>query len=721
LLASFLIMVREGLEAALIVAILAAYLKKVGRPGLSKYLFTGAGLAALLSLITALLFGEVYSTVGTAFEGVAALVAVIVLTYMVFWMSGNAKNMHILLEQKAETAISSGKLIGLTGLAFLSVFREGIETVLFLFGLRAITTWQSIVSGVILGLILVLVLSILIFRQVYRINLRKFFTYTSAILLVFGAGILGQAVVALQSAGWLPGTITVWDTGWLLSDRGLIGSILRALIGYASAPSLLQITMYLGYLAMFGSLAWSSLDLGKKRSEAATTKAQTAACAACQTEQYTDPFSSFGRDYANPLYKLLRSKWYPNVVITALGVIFLIILVIGLFKLNVGPFNNVGPLRLGPFVTKEDENNLFNFLLWIIWLPLVSIVTLLAGRLWCGNLCPLRLVTDWFRNLADKLFGRPAHTKPYMRVGWLLPAAFILITFFVKNWPIQQIAHYGAIMFIVLIAATAAISFLFQRGTWCRYVCPIGGWLARLARLSFIGVRSNQAACDTCQTKPCIKGTDQAHRCPSFLNPSKLDSNRYCLECWNCVKNCPSEKSGMRVGLRFPGAELQKPYSPDIWESVFVFGILGMYTAVSRQGVILSLSIPWVLSFVAFITASLLVYAMLSWLVAKLGGIPFREALTNIGYIFLPFEFAIALLTFGDDALSFFGIFVPGASLLLGLGFVWSSYLATSIIKNHTTSERRTIMALIPVAIVLMVLLFMWAGWYTSGTIIDLT
>ncbi len=716
MLAAFVVMVREGLEGALIVSILAAYLKKIGRPSLNKYLFLGSGLAVLLSVAAALLLADMYSNVGPAFEGVATLLAVAVLTYMVFWMSGHAKDMRQLLQNKADTAVSSGKLFGLTFLAFISVFREGVETVLFLAGVRASTGWQAIFAGVGLGTALVLALSVIIFRQVYRFDLRKFFSYTSLILLVFGAGLVGQAVVALQAAGWLPGTVTAWNTNWLINEQGLLGSVLRALVGYSGEPSLLQIITYLGYLAMFGSLAWPSLGLG------GTAKSETAATAAapCQSEQYADPFSSCGRDYNFWLYRLLRSRWFPSLPMALMGVIFLALLATALFGIKIGPFTNTGSLQLGPFSTSEDQNSLFNLTLWIIWLPLVSVFTVLTGRLWCGNLCPLRLASDFSRNIADRLFGRPARTKPYMRVGWLLPLMFILITFVVKTYPVQKVARYGAILFLVIFVLASLVSFLFQRGTWCRYVCPIGGWLARLARLSIVGVRPNLSACSTCRSQECLKGTAQAERCPSFLNPSRLDSNRYCLECWNCVKNCPSQKSGMRVGLRLPGSELMQPHSPDIWESVFVFGLLGMYTAASRQGILLP-QVPFLWVFTGLILLALLAYGALSWVVSKLGGMSFREALTNIGYIFLPFEFGAALLTFSDDSLSFFHIFTPAASFLLGLGFVWSSFLAVSILRNHTGNERKTLMALLPVAAALLILLFMWAGWYTSGNVIDLT
>jgi hypothetical protein len=183
---------------------------------------------------------------------------------------------------------------------------------------------------------------------------------------------------------------------------------------------------------------------------------------------------------------------------------------------------------------------------------------LALGRLWCGNVCPLRLVTDAGRSLGDWLRGRSSPTSPYLRMGWVLPRSFILITYFVKSWPIQTEARLGAYMFLTIFALAFLVGAVFRRGTWCRYLCPVGGWLARISRLSAIAVRPNADICAGCVDKPCLAGT-VAGRCPSYLNPSHLDSSRYCLECWVCVRNCPIEKSSMKVGWRLPGAELARP------------------------------------------------------------------------------------------------------------------------------------------------------------------
>jgi len=102
--------------------------------------------------------------------------------------------------------------------------------------------------------------------------------------------------------------------------------------------------------------------------------------------------------------------------------------------------------------------------MWILWLPLLSVGTVLLGRIWCGNFCPLRLVTDVARSLADRLTGVRPPATPYLRLGLLLPIGFILITFLVKWLPVQKVALYGAALFLVLFSLAAAVGFFFRQG-----------------------------------------------------------------------------------------------------------------------------------------------------------------------------------------------------------------------------------------------------------------
>ncbi len=108
-------------------------------------------------------------------------------------------------------------------------------------------------------------------------------------------------------------------------------------------------------------------------------------------------------------------------------------------------------------------------------------------------------------------------------------------------------------------------------------------------------------------------------------------------------------------------------------------------------------------------------------LASRFGGVPFRRALTTFGYIFLPLEFGTAVIAFGDDALEFLGVTQPAAAVLLALGFVWSSVLAVSILRNQTRTPIRAVAAALPVGLLLVSVLFVWLQWYASGVVIDVT
>ena len=180
-----------------------------------------------------------------------------VLTYMIFWMSRNARKIKSELQEKIDVAVTTGYLFGITALAFIAVFREGLETVLFLTAL-AIADPLGTFGGTILGVGSVLLLSLLMVRGIYQMNIQKFFKYTSIVLVVFGAGLLGYGVHEFIEAGWLPAIIEhVWDINPAnpthpLHEKGAIGSILKALIGYDGNPELLRVIVYVGYWVVIG-------------------------------------------------------------------------------------------------------------------------------------------------------------------------------------------------------------------------------------------------------------------------------------------------------------------------------------------------------------------------------------------------------------------------------------------------------------------------------------
>ena len=271
MLASFLITFREGLEAALIIGIIAAYVAKLGRKDLNRYINIGIISALVASLAVAFLFkvvyGELQGTAEQLFEGAAALTAAIVLTYMIFWMAQNSKQIKGEVQEKIDLSISKGQMFGIAALSFVAVFREGVETVLFL-GTLAIQSPADTITGFILGLALVIVLSFIMFKGIYRLDVNRFFRYTSILLILFSAGLVATAVHEFNEAGIIPEIVEhVWDINPPLNpdgsspplhENGLIGGSLKALIGYNGNPSLTEVMAYTGYWIIIGLFVYRS-------------------------------------------------------------------------------------------------------------------------------------------------------------------------------------------------------------------------------------------------------------------------------------------------------------------------------------------------------------------------------------------------------------------------------------------------------------------------------
>ncbi|HUF59216.1 MAG TPA: iron uptake transporter permease EfeU [Actinomycetota bacterium] len=261
--ASFVIALREGIEAALIVSIILAYLKQLGATDRARLVWWGTGLAVLLSVAvgTAIFIAgaEFEGTAEQVFEGLVTLAAVGVLTWMIFWMRRQGARIRSELQEKVDSALVAGGL-ALAGLAFFAVLREGIETALFLFAAAKGTAVEGTavapatqVTGAVLGLVLAVVLGVLLYRGGIRMNLRSFFRVTGMILIVVAAGLFAYSLHELQEAGWLPILEAhAYDLSASLPDDAGAGAILRGLVGYNADPTWLEVVGWLGYLVVIG-------------------------------------------------------------------------------------------------------------------------------------------------------------------------------------------------------------------------------------------------------------------------------------------------------------------------------------------------------------------------------------------------------------------------------------------------------------------------------------
>ena len=251
--ASFLLSLREGLEAALIIGIVLGALRKTGRRDLVPAVWAGTATALLVSLLAgALLFRLGIAFEGRSeqiFEGVTMLLAAGVLTWMILWMNRQAAGLRGELEAGVDHAASGGKR-AMFGLAFLAVVREGVELALFLTATAFNAGGGSTLLGAVIGLVIAVVLGWALFASTLRLDLKRFFQVTSVLLVLFAAGLVAYGVHEFNEAGWIPAVIEhVWDLNPILDEKGTLGSLLKALFGYNGNPSLTEVIAYLAYLA----------------------------------------------------------------------------------------------------------------------------------------------------------------------------------------------------------------------------------------------------------------------------------------------------------------------------------------------------------------------------------------------------------------------------------------------------------------------------------------
>jgi high-affinity iron transporter len=256
MLATLVIFLREGVEASMIVAILLAYLNRIGRREYFRDVFLGVGAALVLATGGGVLIYETIhrydgSRVQTIFETGTYLVAASVLTYMTFWMRKHARSLSKELRARADAALDGRARWGLALLAFQAVGREGLETAVFTLAIIFSTTTAGALSGAVVGLAGSLAIAFVIYRLGHKLNLARFFTVIGVLLMVFAAGLLADSVENLQELGWLPVLdAPMWHSGRVLSESSAFGDVMHSFFGYSDAPTPLQLLIYLAYLAI---------------------------------------------------------------------------------------------------------------------------------------------------------------------------------------------------------------------------------------------------------------------------------------------------------------------------------------------------------------------------------------------------------------------------------------------------------------------------------------
>lgn len=278
---SFIITFRETLEAALIVGIILGYLNKTKQTKHNNIVYIGVGAAIVASIAGAILFnvfaGGFSGRAEKIFEGITMIIGAILLTTMILWMM-RQKQVASELEKRVATEVNDSQKFGLFSLVFVSVLREGIETVIFLEAASFVAVDNNLL-GALIGIIAAIALGYIIVVSTIKVNLKKFFNITGVLLILFAAGLIAHGVHEFQEAQVIPIVAEhVWDINPavstdgsypLLHEKGHIGSIFKGLFGYNGNPNLLEILSYIVYL-VFISIIWRKTNKKEKISSGET-------------------------------------------------------------------------------------------------------------------------------------------------------------------------------------------------------------------------------------------------------------------------------------------------------------------------------------------------------------------------------------------------------------------------------------------------------------------
>ncbi len=271
MISSFIIAIRETLEAALIVGIILSYLVKTKQTKHNNIIYIGVVSGIIISIIGALLFthiaGGFTGRTEKIFEVITMLIGASLLTTMILWMM-KQKHVSSELEHKVATELSEAHKFGLFSLVFIAVLREGIEMVIFLGATSFISTNNTLI-GALAGIITAIFIGYAIFVSSIKINIKMFFNITSILLILFAAGLVAHVVHEFQETKIIPTIVEhIWDINppinpdgsyTILHEKGYIGSILKSLFGYNGDPSLIEVLSYLVYLVLVFVL-WRNIE-----------------------------------------------------------------------------------------------------------------------------------------------------------------------------------------------------------------------------------------------------------------------------------------------------------------------------------------------------------------------------------------------------------------------------------------------------------------------------
>ena len=398
--------------------------------------------------------------------------------------------------------------------------------------------------------------------------------------------------------------------------------------------------------------------------------------------------------------RLFRSRLFPGMLQwLTLGVFVLII-----YQLILGPLS--------------AHDNFGTAMTWVLWWPLIPIIFLAVGRFWCA-VCPFATLND----LVQKFVGHNRPVPKFLKKYgiWIIDAAFIMITWGDHVWGIVESPLGSGILLFMLITGVVVSGAFWERRTWCRYLCFLGGLSGNYARTGMLALRATPEVCAKCKVSACYKGSDKAPGCPMFEFPRTMDTNARCNLCSYCIKSCPN--NSIRLSLRLPTQELwfiRRPKFEEAFLAVVIMGIvfvqnitmlevwqsiLGWLEGVTGTD---SYYVTFTITFIVAMLFPIALLALTAWAAARFNNDSLVDNFAKFGYAIIPLDVAghvghnlFHLLAEGKavfyTALAMFGQEVRGASpallnsstiqifqyILIGLGIAGSLYTVYRIARSN--------------------------------------
>ncbi len=370
---------------------------------------------------------------------------------------------------------------------------------------------------------------------------------------------------------------------------------------------------------------------------------------------------------------VMRSRWYPGVLQIPIAAVFGLIA----YELLVGP--------------SSAHDNAGTALMWVLWWPLIPIVFVFLGRFWCA-VCPFATLSDFVQKLVGVNRPVPVFLKRYGI--WIIDATFIAITWADHVWGIVESPWGSGILLLLLTFAVIVSGAFFQRRTFCRYLCFLGGLSGNYARTGMVALRADTDICATCKSKAaCFNGTEKVAGCPLFSFPRTMDSNANCNLCANCIKSCPND--AITLTVRKPTQELWYLRSPKIEESFLAMAIMGIVliqhvtmleiwtqilAAVERITGVSNYAFIFTIVFAVGVSIPVGLLAIAGKIASKTNLESTRQNFARFGYALIPLDVA------GHVAHNLFHLLAEGKSVFYTVASLFGSHAtgSSAIVGNGT-------------------------------------